>query len=302
MQRNIFSFFCSAIIVLVLASCGGDKFSQVVEIDLPAHTPMLSVSAEFSTVDSSLVANVSTTWATNEAPADPNVKDATMRIFENGNLWRELPYNPSTGQYESEGLANFVVDGQTVYRLEVTAPSFETVFAEQKMPKPVEITSLKYKYQGAVGPEGDKVDELNFEFQDPAGQDDYYGLAGFYIYSEVFNEDTFSYNYNMYLESYDPLLEEGASNLLLVSDKSFDGKKVTFKTYCYCGFGENEQFKIVGQLVHLTREKYLYLRSLNQYQNAHDNPFAEPVTVQSNIENGVGLFSLESVDTMQVRL
>lgn len=304
MQFNKISAFCFAIVALSLASCGGDKFSQVVEIDLPEHLPMLSVSAEFSSVDTILVANVSTTWPTVDEPADPFVKDASVRIYENGTLWRELMYNVNTngtGRYDWVGNANFKSDGGTVYRLEVAAPGFETIFAEQKMPKPVEILDLDYYPQSIVSPDGDKVDELVFEFQDPADEENYYGLAGFYLYTEIFNEDTFTYNYNMYLESYDPLLEIGASNLLLLSDKSFDGKKVTLKTYCYCGFGGSEGSRVVAQLVHLTREKYLYLRSLEQYQNASGNPFAEPVTVQSNIENGVGVFSLESVDTMQVR-
>jgi hypothetical protein len=57
----------------------------------------------------------------------------------------------------------------------------------------------------------------------------------------------------------------------------------------------------VVHLVHISREKYVYLRSLYQYQNADGNPFAEPVTVQGNFEGGVGLFSLESLDTVHVR-
>jgi hypothetical protein len=219
-----------------------------------------------------------------------------------------LVYNSNgSGRYEWAGHANFVADGKTVYRLEVAAPSFETVFAEQKMPKKVELTNLKYEPEGSVSPDGDKVDDLTFEFDDPAGEEDYYGLSAYYVYTEIdsFNQpaDTFVYSYNMYLESLDPLLEIGASDILLLSDKSFDGQKFKLKTYCYCGFSSTGQsFVVVGHLTHLTREKYLYLRSLNQYQNAHDNPFAEPVTVQSNIEKGVGVFSLESLDTMQVRL
>ncbi|MCF8244630.1 MAG: DUF4249 domain-containing protein [Saprospiraceae bacterium] len=308
MQINKISAFCFAIIALGLASCGGDKFSQVVEIDLPEHVPMLSVSAEFSNVDTMLLANVGTTWPTTDQPADPTVKDATVRIYENGTLWRELVYNTSnngTGRYDWTGNANFVADGSTVYRLEVTAPGFETVFAEQKMPKVVEILSLKYMIEGGVNPDGEKVDELTFEFQDPVGEGDYYALAAFRreSYTYVENGDTMTYTYtnDLNIDSYDPLLEIGANDLLLLSDKSFNGKKASFKAYCYSYFGEETQNTVIGQLYHLTREKYLYLRSLNQYQNASGNPFAEPVTVQSNIENGVGVFSLEALDTIQVR-
>lgn len=303
MQFNKIPAFCCAIIAFGLASCGGDKFSQVIEVDLPEHVPMLSVSAEFSNVDTILLAKIGTTWETTNEPADPNVKNATVRLYENGTLWRELVYDINVFDgYEWVGNANFVADGKTVYRLEVTAPDFEIVFAEQKMPKPVEISKFTYNPQSVVGPDGDKADELTFEFQDPSDEEDYYGLAVYSSFDEIFNEDTFKLVANVYLESYDPLLEEGANELLVVSDKSFNGKKATLKTYSYNAYQGNGNYTIIGHLVHLTREKYLYLRSLNQYQNANGNPFAEPVTVQSNIEKGVGVFSLESLDTVQVKL
>lgn len=305
MKFNIFFSSLLLLSIFVLASCGEDKFSQVVEIDLPEHEPVLSVAAEFSNVDTQLQVVVGRTWPTIDRPENASVENATIKLYKNGSLFKviENDTNFFDGFYDVDlGADGPLAPDGAVYRLEVAAPGFDTVFAEQKMPSLVEITKGTYEPQGIVSPEGDKVDEITIEFDDPAGVGDYYGVGGYYLYTEVFGEDTFTYNYSLYLETFDPLLESGANNLLLVGDKSFDGKKVTLKTYCYCGFDSNqENYEIVLHLVHLTREKYLYLRSLSQFWDTDGNPFAEPVTVQGNIQGGVGLFSLETLDILRFK-
>lgn len=301
MQRNLFFLFSFAIAAQLFTSCDGDKFSQVVEIDLPEHTPMLSVSAEMSEVDTLLKIYLTRTWPTVEQPDTIEVMDATVRLFKDGSLHREFEQDQLSRFYQAIGNA-FDQDGAT-YRLEISAPDFETVFAEQKLPSIVELTDIKYSFQSGVTPDGNKADELSFEFQDPPTEEDYYGFTGSLVISglDTFLMDSFHYSYDLYLESYDPLLESGANDMLLFSDASFNGKKVKFTTYCNCSnYGGQPGSKIVAQLTHITREKYLFLRSLQQFYNADGNPFAEPVNVQGNIEGGVGLFSLESVDTMQV--
>jgi len=43
----------------------------------------------------------------------------------------------------------------------------------------------------------------------------------------------------------------------------------------------------------ISRDKYFYSQSLYAYENASGNPFAEPVIVYTNVENGQGIFSME---------
>ncbi len=304
MQRTIFSFFCSATIALLFASCSGDKFSQVVEIDLPEHTPMLSISAEFSDMDTTLTAFVYQTYATNVELDSTNVADATVKLFKDGTLVREFDlweFSFVKDSYVADGNGLFSADGST-YRLEVSAPGFATVFAEQKMPKKVEIQEATIKPQSVPDPDGSRLDELVVAFDDPAGEENYYALIAFQKECYFDGTDTFCFDNNTYLDSFDPLLEYGPNNSLIISDKTFDGKRVTLRATSYNSLqptGLNE--KLVVQLVHLTREKYYFLRSLSQFQDADGNPFAEPVTVQGNIEGGVGIFSLEAVDTLVIR-
>lgn len=304
MQRNIFSLICFATIAMMLASCSGDKFSQIVEIDLPDHTPMLSVSAEFSIEDTLLTAFVYQTYATNEKPDSTNVANAMVKLYKDGELVREFALRQFTfiqDSYEAESAGILSAEGST-YRLEVSAPGFATVFAEQKMPGKVEIAEVTVKPENVPDPDGSKLDELIVEFDDPAGEANYYALEAFQNFCYWDGIDTFCFNNPVYLDSFDPLLEYSGNNSLIISDKTFDGKRVTLRATSYNSLLPNSpEERLIVQLVHLSREKYLYLRSLYQYQNADGNPFAEPVTVQGNIEGGVGIFSLESVDTVQVR-
>ncbi|MCU0348851.1 MAG: DUF4249 domain-containing protein [Saprospiraceae bacterium] len=305
MQRNIFSFFCSATIAMLLASCNGDKFSQVVEIDLPDHTPVLSVSAEFSNLDTLLTAFVYHTYATNQEPDSSNVANATIKLYEDGNLVREFAprqFAIIQDSYVADGTGLFRSDGST-YRLEVSAPGYATVFAEQRLPQKIEIAAVTVKPESVPDPDGSKLDELVVEFDDPAGEENYYLLDAFEYFCYFDGAmDTFCYNNSVYLDSFDPLLEFSPNNGLIINDKTFDGKRVTLRATSYNSLlPSSPEERLIVQLVHLSREKYVYLRSLAQYENADGNPFAEPVTVQGNIEGGVGLFSLETMDTVQVR-
>jgi hypothetical protein len=50
--------------------------------------------------------------------------------------------------------------------------------------------------------------------------------------------------------------------------------------------------------LHVINEDYFeFLLSLEKYNETYENPFAEPVMVFSNIENGLGLFSSYSTYT-----
>ncbi|MBI1225322.1 MAG: DUF4249 family protein [Bacteroidetes bacterium] len=301
MLRNIFFFFCFANIISILSSCSGDKFSQVVEVDLPEHKPLLSISAELSNLDSSRTIIVGRTWPTTERPNNPAVTDAVVKIYKNGSLfWNYNPSPPNEFYYTQDA---GILEAGTTYRLEVSAPGFEPVFSEQTMPSLVTITKANLKMDGVITPDGDKATELTIEFDDPTGEGDYYGIRSFshWLYFDSINMDTFEGDFDLSLDTFDPLLEYGPNGLLLISDKSFDGKKVKLKTFFYGYYPAEEGYDIVVHLVHITREQYLYTLSLVQYQDTHDNPFAEPVNVLSNIEGGVGHFNLEMVDTVHVR-
>ncbi len=52
----------------------------------------------------------------------------------------------------------------------------------------------------------------------------------------------------------------------------------------------------------MNRSGYLYRRSIDDYENAQGDPFAEPVQVYSNIENGYGIFAGFSKSTYEISM
>ena len=56
------------------------------------------------------------------------------------------------------------------------------------------------------------------------------------------------------------------------------------------------------QVLYMSETYYEYRRSVMLHENTQDNPFAEPVSVYSNVENGYGIFAGYSSRTCELAL
>lgn len=288
--------FCFLGLSFFLSNCDADSFSQVVEIDIPPHEPALAVRAIFQQNDDQLSLLLTDSKGILESTPLEVQKEAVVQLFENEQALPIFTYNPSTSRFTAPVPNGF---GQTasIYRLEVSAPNFKTIQATQTMPRPISILAGKYTPDGTFSSEGDKVDAVEIEFQDPAGEENYYAFSGFQSIAYFNGQDTSYYDSEIYLESNDPLINFGTGQLLLLSDAAFNGN--TYKALLY-SYNERPEGVIKIQLLSLSRDAYLYHRSLSNYYDAQDNPFAEPVTVHQNIENGYGIFGLASVSEIEL--
>jgi hypothetical protein len=178
--------------------------------------------------------------------------------------------------------------------LKISAPGYEPVEAVQTMPKAVPILSASFEPDGAITPDGDKVDEVTIEFQDPAGEDNYYAVTAVFSY-EV---GSTTYAYRTYLENLDPLGEDLNDGFIALKDDSFDGKKYKWRlgSYEYAG----EDTKLIVYLHVISRDKYLFLLSTRLLEDADDNPFAEPVIIHENITGAYEIFSLETKSSIEI--
>ena len=89
----------------------------------------------------------------------------------------------------------------------------------------------------------------------------------------------------------------------MISDATFNGKKYQMNMYSYSSFfggGDDENF-ITVYLRSITRERYLYLLSLDRFYQSQGDLFAEPVTVAGNIQNGLGSFGAQTLDSLIIR-
>jgi hypothetical protein len=307
MKKSLFisRFAAAALALLTLAGCDPDRFSQIVDIDIPPHQSRLVLNARFAATDTILSALVSNSLGILDEAEYRRMEDATVRLFYEGQLFQELQYDPASVKFIA-ALSQGLGAGPGLYRLEAMAPGYDPVFAEQRMPRAVAIESLRVEKDGAIDDEGRKADGVKVQFSDPAGEENYYALELIYEALNIQpNGDTsILFYYPLYASTLDQIVQSGNEFQQLFTDKSFDGNRYTLNLYLYSGNIDFEypNGRLRARLLSLSRSSYLYDLSLQQYFDTVDNPFAEPVTVHSNINGGYGIFGLRTAAEAVVML
>jgi hypothetical protein len=86
-------------------------------------------------------------------------------------------------------------------------------------------------------------------------------------------------------------------------DLLFDGQTKTTEVGLYdYTFYESDTVLLEVHLEQLDPSYYKYVVSNEAYQSAHNNPFAEPVQVYTNVSGGFGLFSSYSFSSRSFTL
>ncbi|OJJ21783.1 hypothetical protein BKI52_14880 [marine bacterium AO1-C] len=90
-------------------------------------------------------------------------------------------------------------------------------------------------------------------------------------------------------------LSKGAQKI--VNDITFEGR---FKTGNEISIGSNYDFRdrdtAEVRLYHLSREYFDFLRTVDDARQGNLNPFAQPTVVQSNVQGGLGIFTVLAYD------
>ncbi|MBX2872444.1 MAG: DUF4249 domain-containing protein [Saprospiraceae bacterium] len=271
-------------------SCDEDSFSQVVTIDIPAHESALAVKALFQQSETELEVFLANSLGIIDKTDFDLQQDALVELFEDGQLIQTFQYDPARLSFIAK-LDNGFGKAGASYRIQLSAEQYPIAQAIQAMPAAVPLISGQLKPGGAISEDGERVDAIELEFQDPIGEENYYGISATEKFTYFDGVDSVSYRSSTYLDSNDPLISFAGDGILIVSDKAFNGKKYKLLLYTY----ENSTADgITIQFLSMTKDMFLYYRSLDDYYEAKDNPFAEPVNVHSNIESGHGIFGVAS--------
>jgi len=282
--------FCLALLNCFWWTACEDAFTTVVEIEIPEHIPALATTCEISNEMDKIEVLVATSQPIVTDEEINIIENATVTLLKNGTSIGNFVQNDSTKLYELDLMNNLADDGAT-YKLEVSAPNYEMVTAESAIPNKVELNDISYEPDATLDPYGYRVDALKFEVIDEKGVENFYAFDFFIVKNE--NGDTNIYN--PYGETTDFQLERSDAGFL-ISDASFEDGKYVLNFSIDTWFDINEGDQVIVQVKNLSRESYLYNRSYEIYQNAQFNPFAEPVVVFNNIENGHGIFQGYSVN------
>lgn len=310
-MRYIKNIILSLSAICLLASC--DKFfNTTLELPVPEHTPIMAISAFInSTSTDSLNFKISRTFGLfEERPEESqdNLDNAEVKLFEDGNLLHTFSNNNSlfNAGYSTQLSEAFGGEGKT-YKLEVSHPDYSTATATQIMPIAIPLTKVEYRELNNSGGFDGTNGEFKLTFNDPAGEDNFYELAAIQTVTYVFED----YEGNVIEEEYeqpiylgndgpaDPNVTEGYDYAsILVSDTNFNGQTFTlsaeFNEYNDFGGGgaTTATYKIYWRTV--TKDYFNYSKSLLDNERATDNPFAEPVSLYTNVTGGIGAFCLRS--------
>ena len=308
---------CLALLI-VLSSC-----EQVIKPDLPEHTPRLVLNA-FFTADGIWTAHVDrSSGILDSRPLhERSVADATVELLAGDRVIEEMRFLEAARVYAFEDSTLEV--GET-YSLQVSAPGFATIRATDTIPKPVPTSILSYRTDTSVRSESETSGEfsIELEIQDPPGEANYYQISVYQV-----STGRGAWRYEEILSTKDPSIiadngvdespvEEGAfsGEAPYFKDTLFDGRtheiELTYDGVLILREGiaqeevaedgqEPAKQKTYLQVLYISAAYYEYLKTARLHDSTRDNPFAEPLSVYSNVENGYGICAGYSSQTFEL--
>ena len=291
MKNNITQFL--AILFLVVLASGCEKFfTTTLTIDPPPHSDQLVIHAFLSDNDSLLPCSVTKSFALLDNITEDQYQDsATVTLFRDGVKVGDLESLDDTFRPFNYGYFNQGAIGSNgvEFEIKVVHPTLGEASAKSTMPNLVPIKEIEYKKDVRSGDFGDREDAVEITFDDPLGVENYYEFA--LIQADTFGSGEVFIN-DLFTSFNDPNISEGVKfNYYLLSDESFDGKEYKFRL-----FGNDFSSGAIFVLWRsVSKSTYLYSKSVSDQLDAQDlGTFADPVSIFSNVENGLGVFGLKA--------
>ncbi len=294
--------------IIFLASC-----QKVVDVKVPSHQSALVINSS-SEVGDTIQVQVSKTVSilADKRNIDLVLNNASVKLFENGTLVETVPFNVSEKTYKSSTTAQAGKD----YKVIVDAPSFTSAEATSSTPVFVPIVNMSKTSNVKLDMDGNYMDELRITFKDPPGKGDYYILKYIPVFPDSFGHmqeegSVCVYTADASLESIDN--EDIGQNTCMDSkglffrDALFDGTSKELSLFVgnmYSQLKTNARGEVIYpsiELYHVPEAYFKYMKSYMFANMNNGNPFAEPTNVYTNVVNGYGVFSILSIDSIDVK-
>ncbi|MCI5081535.1 MAG: DUF4249 domain-containing protein [Saprospiraceae bacterium] len=271
MRNLLYSF-------LVLLMLGSTACETTLEIELPEYSPQLVVHHYWNNNSDKVIVTVTQSVGLLENNNFENVEGATINLFENN----ELLYSFESGNFPNSTVPP--IPGNQ-YRLTVSHPNFEDVEAVQTMPEPVDVLSQRLKIVEQPGDFGENIMEIRLEME-PTDERKYFEI-GLFVSPKGSNN-----SWSLYPTEEQINGSINYNDLLLVTNASITESNRTLLARFYENNFNEEEYDYYLIFRTVSEERYLYQRAVTAQNNAEDNPFSEPVSIFSNINNGLGIFGL----------
>ncbi|MEO1410924.1 MAG: DUF4249 domain-containing protein [Bacteroidota bacterium] len=283
------------IALLSLQSCE-DFFATTLQADPPAHTDQMVVHSYLSAGDSSIFVAVGKSIALleNDITLD-QLSDAEVEVFQGGqSLGQLVQRDPAVNSFYNYELLfdQPLRDLGTDFELRVNHPNFPNTTARQNLPTKVPPRELKYLENAGINDFGERVAGMEVIFDDPPGERNFYEISVLFV--DTFYNEFFVYNEG--ISTLDPTISSGANyGSLIFDDSNFDGKEYVLRVEFQSSGVAPGAYLVSWNTI--SESQFLYSRSIQAYYSAQDSgPFAEPVSLYSNVDNGLGIFGAANGD------
>jgi len=302
------SFF---VFFLIVSAC-----ETIVDIDIPSGPPSIVVNCTLADDEFIAVILSESQHILDIGDDVRTISGATVEIYENGSLLTILK-DYVDGTYKSE---NYMPKSGKSYQIKVNKLGFETATSEVLMPLDtavildVQVDSVQINDFGSIL----NYVRFNLDFKDDGRIKNYYEITMLNEYYEYqYDWSTSppvvvdsSYRTDLvYLEFTNPILEEFQTygQNVVFNDELFNGKKYSMSfLFNHNQYWQNDEliayspFKFTVQMNNTSKSYYQYELSSQLQQWTTGDPFAQPVTVYNNIENGFGIFGAYNTAVFKV--
>ena len=175
------------------------------------------------------------------------------------------------------------------YLIRATGPN-GTVEARSMAPSSVPITKIEIDSTVILSNSFDLDVPVKIHFKDPGGTKNYYRIMFLVKSFHVYQKDTIWYN--QYVHPYIDNSSIDGENNQLISDTFFDGKDHVLSPKINRYYFFSGQTVGLSAILHNLSESYYQYATTQSLQNyTQGDPFAQPVLVYNNIQNGFGIFA-----------
>ena len=292
--------------ILSIISC-----EKVIPFDDNEISPKMAINGIFQS-DTTWKIHVSSSKSVIDSASFKNITNASVFILDgNENIIEELIHD-TNGFY----LGSTSPQENLNYHLFVEHPTHGTVRSQNGIPSLINMLGIDTTTSYS---NGEKYLDLSINFEDPGNISNYYLVETYMIGEglEIENGDTLYFEIDTnkaFMLLNDEVFQNGGSPWQdegLFNDILFNGQTKSLEVslpnedYFWNEAGYIWSYRKIGlrfYLHNISQDYYYYRRSLELYNQANGNPFAQPVQVYSNIENGFGIFAGAQVNYFDIDL
>ena len=259
------------------------------------------------------------------------IDNAEVRLYKDGTLAETLLYIPPVQQpensppfpFSSYSSITLKPDSGSIYSLEVDVPGFSTVKSTVEFPVFTPIEKIDTLTQKTLDDNWEsQYLQAKIKIKDPPGEENFYRIRvlrrdGYYAGSK---QDPYSSEnpiiitpFNQFHVEFDPIMLPAEDNELfgnyifnqygIFSDELIAGKEYDLTLKFFESGFDQEYFEFYIYLIELysiSKDLYLYLKSLSAHYTTDGDFISEPVIVYTNIQNGLGIVGTQLVSRVHI--